>query len=59
LRLDIVQDNAVFVLMLDSSGDFTIDDFLKDGFHEEGRVARVIGAKVDQGRRRRDPGLGL
>lgn len=32
LRLDVVQDDAEVVLVLDLGGDFTIDDALEDGF---------------------------
>ena len=31
LRLDVVQDDAEVVLMLDLGGDFTVDDALEDG----------------------------
>ena len=33
LRLHVVQNDAVFVLMLNPSGNLAIDDLLKDGFH--------------------------
>ena len=32
LRLNVVQDDAVLVLMLDSRGDVAVDDFLEDRF---------------------------
>ena len=33
LRLDLVDDDAVFVLVLDFRGDFAVDDFLEKRFH--------------------------
>lgn len=36
LRLDVVQDDALVVLVFDPSGDFAVDDPLKNGFHREG-----------------------
>jgi len=33
LRLDIMQRDAVLVLVFDSRGDFAVDDFLKESFH--------------------------
>ena len=36
LRLDVVEDDAVFVLVLDLRGDFAVDDFLKNGLGHEG-----------------------
>ena len=44
LRLDVVEDDAVFVLVLDLGGDFAIDDFLEDrlghGLLQEGTEDR-------------------
>ena len=42
LRLDVVKDDAVFVLVLDLGGDFAIDDSLEDGF---GHVGKQITTK--------------
>ena len=32
LRLDVMNDDAVFVFVFDFRGDFAIDDFLEEGF---------------------------
>ena len=34
LRLDVVQDDAVFVLMFELCGNLAVDDFLKNCFHQ-------------------------
>jgi hypothetical protein len=33
LRLEVMENDAVFVLVLDLRGNFAVDDFLKDGLH--------------------------
>ena len=33
LRLDVVQHDAVLVLVFNAGGDFAVDDFLEEGFH--------------------------
>jgi len=36
LRLDVVDDDAAFILVLDARGNFAVDDFLKNSFgHDE------------------------
>lgn len=48
LRLDVVEDDAMLVLVLDPGGNFAIDDFLEDGFghglflQEETEGAEVV-----------------
>jgi hypothetical protein len=36
LRLDVVDDDAAVVLVLDLGGDFAVDDFLEEGFRHGG-----------------------
>ncbi len=36
LRLDVVEDDAVFILVLDFRGDFAVDDFLEKGLGHGG-----------------------
>ena len=35
LRLDVVENDAMLILVFDLGGDFPVDDFLKDGFAHE------------------------
>lgn len=57
LRLDIVEDDTVFVLEFDFRGDFAVDDFLKDGLGHDlfyrrngGNGERSIGSSQNQAR---------
>ena len=52
LRLDVVDDDAVFVLVLDLGGDFAIDDFLEDGFgHGEGVNLELRNSGTEKSRK--------
>jgi hypothetical protein len=40
LRLDVMQDDTVFVLVFDLRGNFAVDDFLKDRFGHGGETTK-------------------
>ena len=46
LWLDVVNDDATVVLMLDFGGDFAVDDFLEEGFRHGCKIRREVNVEI-------------